>query len=201
MEGKWWWDWESGYDNYSEIIYNYMKRKYILVLLVIAATLVWFGNNYTQLLWNANTVSVSTDNSLTPEKVKIEFGISVNTINRENDLDLFKNRDKYTIVFDGEEEDCVANEYGENDFLVTYDDKYYLSFRQFKTNWRSSHDYGFYLFMRNDSVFVRTEITGKNGMAFERVMLKIEDAAKYRCNVPVDSAGYIYNMIELVPNK
>ena len=26
-------------------------------------------------------------------------------------------------------------------------------------------------------------------------------AAKYRCNVPVDSAGVMFNMIELTPDK
>ena len=38
-------------------------------------------------------------------------------------------------------------------------------------------------------------------MDFERTLIDKRLAAKYRCNVPVDSAGVMYNMIELVPDK
>jgi hypothetical protein len=39
-------------------------------------------------------------------------------------------------------------------------------------------------------------------MKFERSMLDISMADKYRCNMPIDSAGVIYNMIELIePDK
>jgi len=33
------------------------------------------------------------------QKVKVEFGISVNSINRKSDLDLFKKKDKYVCCW------------------------------------------------------------------------------------------------------
>lgn len=173
-----------------------MKILLALVAFIVIANVLRLANSYL-LWWNENTVEVTTDSTLTSDSAKIEFGISVNTISRTNDLALFENRDRYTVLFDGEEEHNVANDYGENDFLVTYADRYYLSFRQFKTNWRNQHDYVFHFFRRNDSLYVHVAIAGKNAMDFERPMLKIAEAGNYRCNVPVDSAGYIYNMIEL----
>ena len=80
---------------------------------------------------NGNTVTVSTDNNFSIDKVKIEFGISINTINRQNDLDLFTNKSKYTTIYNGSSSRKIKTDFGENDFLITYDDKYYLSFRQF----------------------------------------------------------------------
>lgn len=44
---------------------------------------------------------VSTRNNIDKDKVKIEFGISVNTINRETDAELFADKDKYAVLFDG----------------------------------------------------------------------------------------------------
>jgi hypothetical protein len=173
-----------------------------LLLLVAGGLGLWKFNKDFLLLWNSNSIKVTTDNSLTPKKVKIEFGISVNTISRSTDTDLFNRREKYTVLFDGESKDEMINDYGENDFLITYDNKYYFSFRQFKFNRRHQHDYNFNFFQKDNKVFIQADIKGQDAMKFERPMLDISSADKYRCNVPVDSAGVIYNMIELVnPNE
>jgi len=87
----------------------------------------FFINKHYFIIWNANNVTVITQPPLDSKKVKIEFGVSVNTINRANDLDLFKNRSKYIVVYNGQNLTEIDNEYGENDFLITYDDLYYLS--------------------------------------------------------------------------
>lgn len=104
-----------------------------LIIVTLSAFVLWKMNEYF-IWWGANSLSVSTDDSLTTDKVKIEFGVSVNTINRISDAELFADREKYTVLYDGEFEDMMTDDYGENDYLVTYDDKYYLSFRHFKTN-------------------------------------------------------------------
>ena len=169
-----------------------------LLLLVAGGLGLWKFDKDFLLLWNSNSIKVTTDNPLTPDKVKIEFGISVNTISRSTDTDLFKRREKYTVLYDGDSKDEMINDYGENDFLITYDNKYYFSFRQFKFNRRHQHDYNFHFFPKDNKVFIRADIKGQDAMKFERPMLDISLADKYRCNVPVDSAGVIYNMIELV---
>lgn len=76
--------------------------------------------------WNANVFNISAEQPLNKEKIKIYFGVSVNTINRDNDLDLFNNMQKYTILYNGIESKEMINEYGENDFLITYEDSYYF---------------------------------------------------------------------------
>jgi hypothetical protein len=173
-----------------------------LVILILGGLGFWKINKNYYAIWDKNSISVTADKPLTSDKVKIEFGISVNTINRSTDEDLFSRREKYTVLFDGKNKDNMINDYGENDFLITYDNKYYFSFRQFKFNRSHQHDYDFHFFQKDDKVFIRADIKGQDAMKFERPMHDISLADKYRCNVPVDSVGVIYNMIELVdPDK
>ena len=184
-----------------------MKRRnkiiiFGLLLLIAGGLGLWKFNKDFLLLWNSNSIKVTTDTPLTQDKVKIEFGISVNTINRATDTDLFQKREKYTVLYDGEVKENMFNDYGENDFLITYDNKYYFSFRQFKFNRRHQHDYNFHFYKKDNKIFICADLKGQDAMKFERPMLDISLADKHRCNVPVDSAGVIYNMIELVnPNE
>ena len=180
-----------------------MKRKILIItlasigLISLGLVALWKLNKDYLLLWNANTVYVTADSPLVAVKAKIEFVISVNTISRKNDLDLFKNTQKYTTLYDGKQKDDVVNDYGENDFLVTYNNKYYLSFRQFKFNRRHQHDYYFHYFKKGDNIYVRTLIKGASAMHFERRMIPIDSAQWYVCNTPVDSVGDIYNMVDM----
>lgn len=175
------------------------------ILLFISGILILFlsgvglqkANKNFLLLWNSNSLSVSAGSPLLADKVKVLHGISAASIDRPNDSELFKKTEAYSVLFDGTQKNTMINEYGENDFLLTYNDQYYLSFRQFKFNRRHQHDYNFYFFQKHDRPFVRVSIAGKDAMEFERPMIEISKAEHYRCNVPVDSAGYIYDMIEL----
>lgn len=173
------------------------KRITILTIIGIGIFGLIYLNKSLLLIWNSNKVQINVENELSKNKVKIEHGISVNTINRANDLDLFKDREKYTVVFDGKQRRKIENEYGENDFLITYNDEFYLSFRQFKFNRRHQHNYKFKFKKSKNFPIVEVDIKGKDGMNFSREMIKVEDAEKYVCNTPIDSAGTIYNMIEL----
>lgn len=179
-----------------------MKKQLIilsgLLLLVAGGFGLWKLNKDFLLLWNSNSINVTASSPLVVDKVKIEFGIGVNTISRSTDSDLFSHRKKYTVLYDGKTKDRMINDYGENDFLITYNNEYYFSFRQFKFNRRHQHDYNFHFFQKDTILFIRADIQGQDAMKFERPMLKINLADKYRCNVPVDNAGVIYNMIELV---
>lgn len=178
-----------------------MKKRTLIISGILILTLgmigIWKINNEYYPIWNSNTINVTTDRVLNMGKVKIEFGISVNTINRTTDTDLFKNREKYTTLFNGSVKEKMSNDYGENDFLITYNDKYYLSFRQFKFNWKHQHDYKFHFYKKSKKIFVQVDIKGQDAMKFERPMLKINSADRYRCNTPIDRSGTIYNMIEL----
>ena len=144
------------------------KRILFLLTVILYLTGLYSCNKNFLLLWDANNMYVSTRNNIDKDKVKIEFGISVNTINRETDAELFADKDKYAVLFDGSLKNKMINEYGENDFLITYDNRCYLSFRQFKTNRRHQHDYYFGFFNNNGNVFVTVEIKGENPLKFTR---------------------------------
>lgn len=178
-----------------------MKKKILLLSGVLFIFLFGFGlwkiNKDFLLLWNSNSIDVKTDNPLIKDKVKIEFGNGINTINRLNDAELFKKREKYYVLYHEGIKNEIINEYGENDFLITYDNKYYFSFRQFKTNRRHQHDYNFHFSERGDKIILQVNIKGRNAMIFEKSMLEISQASQYRCNVPIYRTGIPFNTLEL----
>lgn len=184
------------------------KRQKIVIILTILTLLVAWGifyiNKHYYVIWNANTTEVKTVNKLDPTRVKIFFGISVNTINRINDEFVFTDMDKYLTIYDGREKNKIFNEYGENDFLVTYDDKLYLTFRHFKLHHRAQHDYHFNFIKMKNNIILEVNIEGQDKMKFRHKMIPIANAKFYRTNVPVDKAGTVYNGVELnnidIPN-
>jgi len=173
-----------------------MKKILLLVFILSFATLAILFNKELISIINLNFVFVNVDKPLSQGKVKIEYGISVNTINRKTDLALFENREKYTLVYDGKRNKRIKNSYGENDFLITYGNKHYFSFSQFKTDRKNQHKYFFYFEQLNENIFLNVEIRGNNSMKFKRKMLKISEAENYVCNTRLEKASGKFNMIE-----
>ena len=178
----------------------------LLMLTVTVIGLWWLSKEGMVRIVNGNRVTVATDKTLSVDKVKIEFGVSVNTINRQNDLELFDNPEKYTVLYAGNNKSRPKTEFGENDFLITYDNAYYLSFRhfirtEFKSDYPPNHKYHFTFFNKDNKPTVRVTIDGEEKMDFERPLMDKRLAAKYRCNVPVASAGVMFNMVELEPDR
>lgn len=158
------------------------KKQLLIILSLLITAFAVLGLNKLNkdflLLWNCNTITVTAENPLITEKVKIEFGMSVNSISRKNHSEPFDNREKFTVLYDGSQKHEIINEYGENDFLITYDNKYYLSFRHFKLSRRFQHDYNFHFYSNNNRIFVQADIQGESPMRFERVMLDIPMVGK-----------------------
>jgi hypothetical protein len=71
----------------------------------------------------------------------------------------------------------LKTDYGENDFLITYDDKYYFQFRHFIFNSNNQHSYDFYTVQRQDSIYVEAYIQGEGKMQFTKTY-----ASNYRRN-------------------
>ena len=185
-----------------------MKSKRIKILVILSFLLVlgFVGllklNKDFLMLWNVNNLYVKTEKPLEKGKVKIKFGWS--SINRRTDEELFSDFDRAgsLLLFDnGSSQNEIPNEYGENDYLITYDNEYYLSFRHWKLNRRYQHNYYFEFYTKQDSIFVKVNIKGKDRMKFERQLLKISEANKYRCNTLIDSTKVLYNGVELIPLK
>lgn len=163
----------------------------IASIILIAFVGLWKLNSDFLLLWNVNTIHVTTEAPLSKSKVKIEYGF--NSINRKSDKDLFIDGQLKTILYDGGIKDQLINKYGENDFLITYDNKYYYSYRHFKFNRRHQHKYNLHFSTRNDEIILKLVIEGRDNINFEKKMIKIEQADKYLCNIPIDSSKTIYH--------
>ena len=152
-----------------------MKKKTIILLIlfvIFIGSLVYLNYHHDIQLWNYNTLKVTADKPLKSDKIKIEYGVSANYYNRF--VGSIPNRNKYyLLLFDGEIKNEVPYEYGENDFLITYDNKYYLTFRQFKTNWKHHHDYNFHFYLKDNRIFIHADIKGFYNETFDKPMLEL----------------------------
>lgn len=145
-------------------------------------------------IFGSDNYDFSTSNGLRIEKLELKHGSM--TINRTSDLVLFET--EYDVLFDGTTYYNKEIEYGENDFLIIYDETYYYQFRQFKFHHRANHDYNFNVSKSDTGLYVNILIEGIDGMNFTREMNLISSAENLKCNVPADKAGHVYNMMELV---
>lgn len=126
---------------------------------------------------NDNEIIVKTKDRLQVENVEIKYGFV--SINRKSDSELFSTAMK--TVFKGKDKKSLSTIFGENDFLVVYDDKYYYSFRHFiepdfMNDCPKGHDYNFVLYKQNDTIFCDVDIQGEIPMKFTRFMSHIETA-------------------------
>ena len=143
-------------------------------------------------------IIVGAAEGLSTEKVEIRYGFT--SINRKNDQELFSANLK--TVFNGKDKENLETDFGENDFLLIYDDAYYYSFRHFiltdfQGSYPAPHEYNIELFMQHDSIFMTANITGEQPMEFTRPLIEKEKAAQFRCNTPIAKAGVMFNMKEM----
>lgn len=177
----------------------------LIVLLGVGYILAGIGIGYVVYVldsqgwsWRGCSIDVVADEGLSAEKFKVEYGLSATTISRYSDADLFDTyRLNYNVIFDGNYANSFDTDYGENDFLLTYDDTYYLSFRHFISNTHSKHGYNFHLKKLGNNIVVSVAVDGRNNMQFEQPMLEIKKAGQYICNTQKDSVGTVYNMVDM----
>jgi len=169
---------------------NILKFKYGLIILILSALIGCRKND--------NRIYVTTTNALSVDKVEIRKGFI--SINRESDMELFSKQMK--TVFDKVDKRNLETVFGENDFLVLYNEKYYYSFRHFiETDFvhefPKGHDYNFSLYKKNDTIFCKVDIKGEIPMKFTRFLTDVDLAKNRLGNTPKDKAGAIFNMKEM----
>ena len=154
-----------------------MKKKIIIsftILSVFLGGFIFFTNNQYILFWKLNAINVTVEKPLIKEKIKIEYGINANYYNRFV-IGNIPHREKYSVLlFNGEVKNDIPNKYGENDFLITYDNKYYLTFRHFKTNWKRHHKYEFRFYLKDNNIFIQAEIKGFYNETFNKPMIELQ---------------------------
>jgi hypothetical protein len=101
-------------------------------------------------LFNQNSITVSAEDNLKIEEVKIELFTSCNV----------------TIYHLGHKNE-IPKEYGENDWTVYYGRRKSGTFRLFQTNNWHDNEYNFRFFTENDSVKCQVVINGPNKRNFD----------------------------------
>lgn len=167
-----------------------IKTTYTLFLFIIVL--------FTSCRNNDNNITVKTKDGLKVEDVEIKYGFV--SISRESDSELFSTR--LTTVFNGKDKKNLSTIFGENDFLVVYDDKYYFSFRHFiesdfKNDYPNGHDYNFSLYKQNDTIFCDVDIQGEIPLKGTQFMSDIETAGNRRGNTLKEKAETIFDMKEI----
>lgn len=168
---------------------------FVSICLLVVGGMVYMLNKSSSSIEISDIVEVNAIAPLIAKDIKIEYGF--NTLSRKSDVELFKKRERYTVLFDGAMKDTLRSKYGENDFLVTYDSTYYLSFRQVKSWGKSIHNYNFTIHLQDSTPTLKVDIEGEDAMAFDVPMIPIADADQYVVNTPIDSAGAGYKFRKL----
>lgn len=172
------------------------KIKFLTAILILLTGVIGFYFlNMRYKLIDLSTITVVTKGNLTKNKVKITKGFF--TSDRKSDSVLFLGTATERIVFDGSQLGSLATDYGENDFLITYDDKYYFQFRHFILNSNHQHRYNFTFTEKHDTIFIESDIRGPDEMKFTGIMHLIADAGNLRWNEPIDGIRVVYNTINL----
>ena len=175
-----------------------MKRTMFIVLSLLTLLGLYLLNKNLQIIaWNSLQVKVLDD--LKIDRVLIKRGSY--SIDRNCDLELFEQTEGDTIFFNGGSKKKLETEYGENEFLITYDKIYYFQFQHFIFNNGYKHSYNFLFYKQSDSIYLKANIIGNDEMSFVRPMHLIKDAKFLRCNVPIDTTNYLYNGVELESPK
>ena len=167
------------------------KMVFLFCILAISVFLLFKFNERIKII-ELTSINVETENQLDIEKVIVYQGYY--TINRKSDAEMFGNK-YHEVVFNGNGTGKIKTEYGENDFLVTYDNKYYFQFRQICTNDNDYYKYNLKILKKANKIYLKADIDG--GMKFERQMNLISDAGKLRCNKIIDDEKSHYNGLEL----
>ncbi len=96
---------------------------------------------------NQNSIEVTTDEKLNIDLIKIELSISATN---------FKNIE----VFNNSSKSKIPKGYGENDWNLYYDGKYYGTIKHFKTNNWHDHDYFFHFYESENEIKCNIKING-----------------------------------------
>ena len=80
------------------------------------------------------------------------------------ELQVLGNQQPITTVFDGKNQQKIANEYGENDWHISWKDSLFVNFRHFKTNRNDKNEYEFNFYKKNNLICVDVTIKGINSL-------------------------------------
>lgn len=137
-----------------------------------------------------SSLDVTVENNLAIEKVEIQKGFW--TGHRENDMELFilTHKKSFNLFKNDNAKFFWGTSYGENDFLVTYNDQYYYVFRHFSFNNKDQNYYTINLSKVNQDILLNVVVVGYDGFKdknFTNTMNLISNSDKLRWNKPFNN--------------
>jgi len=136
-----------------------MRKKKIILFSILFLSLIFIISKYfipknidgIAHFVNQNSIEVSTDEKLNIELIKIELSISGTDY---NNVEIFNKASEFKI----------PKGYGENDWNLSYDGKYFETFRHFKTNNWHDHNYSFHFYQNENEIKCDVKIDGPDEM-------------------------------------
>lgn len=119
------------------------------------------------------------DAKLSEKNIKIKFGLSAFSINRETDAILFDGKNNFSIIYaNGQKLSKIKGDYGENDFLILYNEAFYTVFRVLKTSRDDEYEYKFTFEKKNGDIYLNVSVNGQHLKSLK--MGLIENASKQK---------------------
>lgn len=138
-----------------------MKNAIIISTLSLIAITFYFEKQIAQ-LFKTDMISVKTTNELHIDKVQIK--LADNTFNATN----------YNVAFDGDKKVNLSQGMHENDFIITYNDSLYHTFKHQKNDTKEKHFYDFKLYKKNNQVLLAINVDSNIKEKYTCVMSSIK---------------------------
>ncbi len=138
-----------------------MKKIYLISipLLLLISILVLTQERFQ--FWKSNKFHIEFGKGLDSDSLKIYSGNHSVALSNFS-IDNFKNDlNRFTLIYnEGKQISDIKDFYGENDFILLYNERNYLIFRHIKLNDYSKHKYNITLNKRDDKIIAHIKITG-----------------------------------------
>ena len=141
-----------------------------MLLVAISWIAIWRINKHFRLFWNSNTITVSCYKPLSCDRVKIGWADERMMHNISSKTSPTKSISNYLLIFDKKVVGPIGNEYGPNDFFITYGDSLCCEVHHLKLNRHNQHDYKFEFYYIGGRVLVKGSIEGEYEMKFDEVL-------------------------------
>lgn len=151
----------------------------IIILVLSLVVITFYFEKQIALLFKTNVISVKTINELHTDKVQIKF--ADNTFNATN----------YNVAFDGKKKVNLSQDRYKNDFIITYNDSIYHTFKHQKNDKKVKHFYNFKLYKKNNQVLLAITIDSNIKEKYTCVMSSIKKDSIF------SKKRYAENMIAL----
>jgi len=92
--------------------------------------------------------------------LELKFSEPLNKLDFKIEMEALGSNTPKALIYYGNKEYKIPNEYGENEWYFNYKDSIYAYFRHIKTNRNDSHTYNYNFIKRNGKIQVEINIDG-----------------------------------------